>query len=141
MSKQHEVEVNSLKEPEVASQSAMPPVPPRPIVSTGRKDIMAMHKYYVANRDAILADLAELGQQATMRRWGIPSCGTVAAIRHGWTKSYWKPWPKKANVGDDGLPPFPPFESNWPEAVQLCWLDIYREIVRGATGGGKEGKE
>lgn len=151
-------EANSIKEPEVASSSTRPPVPPKPETTNYRK----IHAYYLQNRQAILRDLSELGQKKTLERWGIKSSSTMHFIRHGWKgrKSKERPVSKaersqsipespkspsdtKVSKGDryiylgtftvvaaDGLPSFPEFDSSWPEMVQLRWLDVYRDLAR-----------
>lgn len=158
MAKKREVEANNLKQPEVASNSTMPPVPPKPETTSHR----AIHGYYVENRDAILRDLAELGQKKTMERWGIKSGSSMHLIRHGWkgqkpkeksvskgekTRSLQEspktPSNTKVTKGDryiylgtftvvaaDGLPSLPEFDNSWPMLTQIEWLQTYRELKK-----------
>ena len=50
-----------------------PPVPPRPkYIRWDLKTIKAITQYYKDNKDAILKDLAELGQKEMLKRWNIP---------------------------------------------------------------------
>ena len=66
------------------AKTGLPPVPPKPEPTGIRQtDRIAMHRYYVANREAILSDLAEMGQKKTMQRWGISSGSTISNIKHG----------------------------------------------------------
>lgn len=55
--------------------------PPRP----SRKTRIAMHRYYEANRGAILEDAKALGVLRMREKWGVPS-STWVTLRRRWTE-------------------------------------------------------
>lgn len=111
-------------------------------------------KYYDNNKEAILADLDALGRRKTLKKWGIPT-STLAGLEKRWGRSAAKTSAAEApthgaggvgtvgtvgkvgNVNNHELPPFPPLDTSWPEAVQLKWFDVYERLsaTRGGDGG------
>ena len=150
-------EADSTKEHQVASQSTMPPVPPKP---EGKGNAVA---YWQENKAEILADLARIGYNATMRRWKVsPSVLTKLRGHTGMrsraktepkaTKPVTKPpipeteppIPDKSNelsetsekaesVKEESetptLPELPAFDSAWPTLTQVEWLRTYRDLA------------
>jgi hypothetical protein len=70
---------NPAAPPDVKAQGA---VPPRPNVAglTKGKSMHLMHKYYLDNKAAIIADFQKLGEEAMLQRWGIGQ-GTWIILR------------------------------------------------------------
>ncbi len=126
------------------SKDPRPPIPPKP---THRWE---MFNYYEENKAQILADLAELGEAEMRRRWEISQAtwrtrrgGQLAGLAVRWRVLSATPAgngvadsqiaqnvPMPTRPGqDNAIPPFPPFNDNWPAEVQHEWLLTYRELI------------
>jgi hypothetical protein len=110
--------------------------------------IKKRHKYYEANKEAIIADLLSLGRAATQKKWGIPVGGTLPSLEKRWLteeqraaiptnppgRPKQQPHPSPSPTPSDGrLPPLPQFSDNWDPSVQLQWLQLYSELARRET--------
>ena len=140
-------EVNRTTEHQEASSIAKSTVPARP---SGRYE---MKGYYDANKEAILFDLEQLGVKEMCRRWGISQAtwkttqkGKMVglAVRWGLVPSGEASAPAEVKASSpqqekspsatkvtkgNHLLAFPPFDSSWPELVQLRWLDTYKDLA------------
>jgi hypothetical protein len=88
------------------------------------------HLYYEQHREEIVKDLLSLGVQAARTKWSIPP-STITYLAARWLTNEQRaqllmtehpPGPIK---GNGYLPVFPPFSDDWPESVQLKWLELY----------------
>lgn len=129
------------------TKSAIPPKP------ASRYE---MKRYYEDNKEAILEDLAELGEKEMLRRWGISQAtwlsskkGSLIGIAVRWgivsqegtrppngmsqlpegMEPCEKQVPDAARV-NKAFPAFPPFDASWPTEVQIEWIITYRELAR-----------
>ena len=95
-------------------------------------------KFYDENKEAILADLTELGNKATAEKWDMPG-STLVGLKRRWgmpvekrggrRKTREKPSQDSASQAlRDGLPPFPAFSENWAPEVQAKWLEVYPNL-------------
>jgi hypothetical protein len=96
MTKQHETEANSLKEPVVApgSPKQLEPAATEPETASVPQrpaNQYEMRRYYDENKDAILADLAALGEVEMRRKWNISQAtwkttqrGTIVGLAVRW---------------------------------------------------------
>jgi hypothetical protein len=83
------------------------------------------HLYYEKNKEAILADVKNLGEPATRKKWGIPRGATLPNLLKRWQGSR----PHVAPRDDHTLPAFPEFSNNWEASVQVTWLQIYGKLL------------
>jgi hypothetical protein len=106
--------------------------------------IQERHRYYEANKEAIIADLLSLGRAATKKKWGIPPGGTITSLEERWLTEEQRSTipsnprgrPKQqphhstiATPSNGRLPPFPPFSDNWQPEVQLEWIAVYEKLA------------
>lgn len=112
--------------------------------------IQGKHKYYEANKAAIMADLLSIGKAATRKKWNIPK-GSLGKLTERWLTEERKlkipvnlatspgtseetPHPSTNSTPSNGrLPQFPKFSDTWEPEVQLTWLEVYRELAKGET--------
>lgn len=111
------------------------------------KSIRKRHKYYEANKEAIIADLLSLGRAATQKKWGIPVGGTLPSLEKRWLTEEQRstipsnpgrpkepPHPSTSSTPSNGrLPPFPQFSDKWQPEVQLQWLEVYSDLAKRET--------
>jgi len=110
--------------------------------------IKTRHKYYEANKEAIIADLLSLGRAATQKKWGIPVGGVLPSLEKRWLteeqraaiptnppgRPKQQPHPSPSPTPSNGrLPPFPQFSDTWDPSVQLQWLEVYSELAKRET--------
>lgn len=108
--------------------SSLPPIPPKPPKTETHK----LSRYYEQNKDQILSEVKQYGQEATKRRWGISNSGWVN-ISLRWSKTETKPVEKSPAAPakpSNGLPPFPEFDKSWEMLVKIKWFEIYERLAR-----------
>jgi len=84
------------------------------------------HEFYEVNKQDIQVDLRQLGRAATLKKWRIPE-GSLAKLSRRWGIS--TPRTRRAPAlasADNLVPGLPPWSDDWPEAVQLKWLEIFQ---------------
>lgn len=112
--------------------------------------IQERHRYYEANKEAIIADLLTKGRTATRNKWNIAS-SSLHSLMTRWLTDEQKlkipitsptssptpgetPHPSTTSTPSNGrLPPFPPFSDTWQPEVQLQWLEVYSELAKRET--------
>jgi len=111
-----------------------------------RKHNQDRHRYYEANKEAIIADFLTIGTAATRDRWNIPK-PTAAKLARRWLTKHQPPQttprpgsppatPHKTPLpstnptpSNGRLPPFPQFSDTWAPEVQLQWFEVYSELA------------
>ena len=98
---------------------------------------MGKHRHYEEHKEEILADLRSLGRPATLKKWNIPN-GTMSQLEKRWLpplerhdltlRSYAERSQAKRKNGGNSLPSFPEFSNDWPESVQIKWIEIYWQL-------------
>jgi hypothetical protein len=106
------------------------------VIRPGKEDLTKMthheiRAWYTRHKPLILADIKQLGTKKTRHKWQIPS-GTWSKLLLRFGQRPGAAEPAKHKASSDTLPPFPEFSDSWPESVQLGWLEVYRELYRGA---------
>ena len=105
--------------------------------------IKERHKYYEANKEAIIADLLSQGRAAVHKKWNITG-STLHSLERRWLTEEQKkaipstpretPHPSTSSAPSNSrLPPFPQFSDKWQPEVQLQWLEVYGELAKGET--------
>ena len=124
--------------------TVLPPVPPKP------RGNISISKYYEDNRQAIEADIANLGVDAAMERWQIGE-NMLYKLRQRWglkinirkPAASHQPAPGLTAAAPakplPGLPPFPAFCDTWQPDVQIRWLDAYMVLHSDARGNNHDG--
>lgn len=129
-----------------------PPAPPAPPPAPPPKPRgnVAISKYYEDNRQAIEADIANLGVDAAMERWQIGE-NMLYKLRQRWglkinirkPAASHQPAPGLTAAAPakplPGLPPFPAFCDTWQPDVQIRWLDAYMVLHSDARGNNHDG--
>ena len=108
-----------------------------------KEDDMATNNFekrrdYEEHKEEILADLRSMGRPATRKKWKIPS-GTMTLLEKRWIT----PQEKRdltlrsqggvttpTNNGHNNLPSFPEFSNDWPESVQIKWIEVYQQLSK-----------
>ena len=95
------------------------------------------HRDYEEHKEEILADLRSMGRPATRKKWKIP-CGTMNQLEERWLtplerhdltlRSQAERRQAERKNGGNSLPSFPEFSSDWPESVQIKWIEIYWQL-------------
>ena len=101
------------------------------------------HRDYEEHKEEILADLRSIGRPATRKKWKIP-CGTMSQLEERWLtplerhdltmrsqaeRSQARSRAKRKN-GGNSLPSFPEFSNDWPESVQIKWIEVYPQLSK-----------
>ncbi|HUV52789.1 MAG TPA: hypothetical protein VMW64_06920 [Dehalococcoidia bacterium] len=100
------------------------------------------HRHYEKHKEEILADLRSTGRPATRKKWNIPS-GTMGQLEERWlTPQERQDLTSRSRAGssrsaatptnnvDNSLPSFPEFSNEWPESVQIKWIEVYEQLSR-----------
>jgi hypothetical protein len=96
------------------------------------------HAYYEANKEAIVADLLNLGRTPTIKRWGIVR-NTMYYLEGRWLTEEQRarispngpalPASGRPQTSNNGrLPQFPEFSPAWEATVQVKWFEIYEKL-------------
>jgi len=97
------------------------------------------HRDYEEHKEEILADLRSIGRPATRKKWNIPS-GTMSQLEKRWLpplerqdltlRSHAERSQAKRKNGGNSLPSFPEFSTDWPESVQIKWIEVYPQLSK-----------
>jgi len=112
------------------------------------------HRDYEEHKEEILADLRSMGRPATRKKWKIP-CGTMNQLEERWLtplerhdltlrsqaerrqaersqaerRQAERRQAERKN-GGNSLPSFPEFSNDWPESVQIKWIEVYQQLSK-----------
>jgi len=90
------------------------------------------HKYYEQNKDAIIADLSNLGRAAVRAKWGI-SKSALNNCEHKWLSDEQRGQitlsGSRVKDTNGRLPAFPAFSNEWDPTTQCKWLEIYEKLL------------
>jgi len=88
------------------------------------------HRYIMAHKEEILADLEQLGREKTCTKWRIAR-STLWGLERKSAELFKSTNPvPAADPIKNGLPPLPAFSDSWPAAVQKKWLDVYQVLAQ-----------
>jgi len=97
------------------------------------------HRDYEEHKEEILADLRSMGRPATRKKWKIP-CGTMSTLEERWLtplerhdltlRSQAERRQAERKNGGNSLPSFPEFSNDWPESVQIKWIEVYQQLSK-----------
>ena len=100
---------------------------------------MEKHRHYEEHKEEILADLRSIGRPATLKKWNIPN-GTMSQLEKRWLsplerhdltlRSHAERSQIKRKNGGNSLPSFPEFSPDWPESVQIKWIEVYQQLSK-----------
>ncbi len=97
--------------------------------SRGLRNNRQLSRYYIHNKEAILAAVKRDGQSMASMALKIPKT-TLYGLVNRWSKdALLPPAPGADNHNALVLPPLPVWSDTWPEATQVAWLEIYRVIL------------
>ena len=90
---------NVIKKEEIKTvKQTLPPIPPRTEIKGDNK--IALHKYYMDNKVAIITDFNALGEKDTRERWGITESGWRTLRAHLMPDKFQLPdWAKPKPAG------------------------------------------
>lgn len=85
--------------------------------------------FYELNKAEIMEDIHTVGRTRACQKWQTPR-GSIGKLVIGWTAAE----PIPLNIARDPaiagkLPAFPEFNNDWPEPVQLHWIDAYLTLI------------
>lgn len=87
------------------------------------------HRWFEANKERILTDVRKYGYSKAKRKWDICAATWSLTMKRwgiklvGATRPLYQPEEEVTK----GSSKFPEFSNDWPEAVQLKWLEIYEK--------------
>jgi len=100
---------------------------------------MEKHRHYEEHKEEILADLRSMGRPAPRKKWKIP-CGTMNQLEGRWLtplerhdltlRSQAERRQAERKNGGNSLPSFPEFSNDWPESVQIKWIEVYQQLSK-----------
>jgi hypothetical protein len=95
------------------------------------------HRYIEENKDAIIADLFNIGRIAVRVKWDIGNTSLYAFEKKWLTEGQRDRLTSIGNIlrqaprshnGQPILPAFPAFSNQWDPETQLKWLEIYEKL-------------
>lgn len=89
-------------------------------------------KFFTAHKAEIIGDIEALGYTRTRTKWGMAS-STLITLKRRWNIPDDPDAPPVQTPGapvrpSNGLPPLPAWKDDWPEAVQLRWLEVWTTL-------------
>ena len=105
---------------------------------------MEKHRHYEEHKEEILADLRSMGRPVTLKKWNIPN-GTMSQLEKRWLsplerhdltlrsraeRSQAERRQAERKNGGNSLPSFPEFSTDWPESVQIKWIEVYQQLSK-----------
>lgn len=92
------------------------------------RDIPNKHQFFEQHKEEIIATYQAGGSRALKEKWDIQS-STWFWLRNRWKVPLLSRKSRAVAPAENGrFPELPPFSNDWPETVQLKWMDIWREI-------------
>uniref|UniRef100_A0A6H2A3C9 Uncharacterized protein n=1 Tax=viral metagenome TaxID=1070528 RepID=A0A6H2A3C9_9ZZZZ len=86
-------------------------------------------RFYEQHHDEILSDIKKLGPVKTRKKWQIPGA-TFSQLGHRWSVATSEMTTPAARAPTDNhLPAFPEFRDEWPEGIQVEWMEIWLYLV------------
>ena len=115
-----------------------------------------LHQFYQDHRPEILATVRKLGVTKAADAWQIPQ-GSINKILSNWGEPETPPVTENVNISSESnspgsdrraaaapeesiirsnvtMPAFPEFRDDWPQEVQLVWLETYGKLVKSQGG-------
>lgn len=94
------------------------------------KGMREIHSLIQSNAKEIAADYLALGLTDTMAKWGISATPIYRLPEVRALKGKYSRLLHKRSCQDIGLPVF---SNEWDKEVQLKWLELYKETMKGAN--------
>lgn len=103
-----------------------PPKPPQ-----GNKET---HDFFEKHRSEIIIDLLTFGRVGTRKKWEIKGHSTLFTLECRWLTPAQKARvdsldPNPLRDSCIVLPDFPQFSNDWQPQVQVCWLELYSQLI------------
>lgn len=98
-------------------------------LNCGAREIIRDEGYWDDNRDKIISDYYSMSTVNLLATWRFTTT-TWARLKHKWGVVGKKEHKPPVTPVIPVIPSYPEFSNDWPESVQVRWLDIYRELIK-----------